>query len=634
MKRYFIIPFVSFLLWNCSEAINQGAEWNNEEDPLISLLSSSSLEASSTSQLSSSGETTSSSSHASSSSTAVSSSASSSSTAVSSSTTVVSSSSSETISSSSSTLSLPLAEDDNISGFEDSSLVIPASVLIDNDSGSSLTMTKVWNAQNGSVQLDQGTITFSPSQHFNGIASFQYELSNAQGLLDTALVQIDLAAVNDAPIFSLAETSIQGDEDAVFVAMTSIAIGITTGGGSDEINQSLTFTVTPERPELFEGTPTLTATGMLNLRFKENASGNSNLTVILCDNGGSSNGGKNCSESQNISVIIDAINDAPIARTDTIQIPINHAVAISDSQLLANDTDVEGHKLSIANISNYPTTGTIEHDPTYEKFYFTPDLNNNAEMVVKITIQDELGAEATSEIVIQVKWNDTVCTQYFGYKCGTVTDGRDYKNYRTIDYVNAPAGYAAKWMVENLRMRDPSYIDTALSKCPTYSGYAGSGNCEKYGVLYNGALSMDKVCPTNWHVATDQDWMQLEQYILGMDVSAVSMNGLRGTSEQEIKLQSNVGYALVENNSLLFMNNRNKSGFGAMGTGLVESGVVIDISNGYSSFWTGTEATDPAQNWYRWLGKPYASVSAGIERGIKQKDKAYMSVRCVADPGF
>jgi len=102
-----------------------------------------------------------------------------------------------------------------------------------------------------------------------------------------ALVQIDFAATNDAPIFNLANTIIDAEEDAVFTATAAIAIGISTGGGSDEINQTLSFTVTPKIPELFEGTPTLTSTGMLDIHFKQNASGNSKLSVVLCNNEGS-----------------------------------------------------------------------------------------------------------------------------------------------------------------------------------------------------------------------------------------------------------------------------------------------------------------------------------------------------------
>jgi len=229
-----------------------------------------------------------------------------------------------------------------------------------------------------------------------------------------ALVQIDFAATNDAPIFNLANTIIDAEEDAVFTPTAAIAIGISTGGGSDEINQTLSFTVTPEIPELFEGTPTLTSTGMLDIHFKQNASGNSKLSVVLCDNEGSANSGKNCSDPQTIDVSITAINDAPIANADTIQIPINHAVAISDSQILANDTDIEGHKLSFSMILDYPTTGTIEYDDSTKLFYFTPALNFKGEMVVQLTIKDELGAESNSKIVIQVNWNDAVCTQYFG----------------------------------------------------------------------------------------------------------------------------------------------------------------------------------------------------------------------------
>ena len=56
------------------------------------------------------------------------------------------------------------------------------------------------NPSHGSLTLNSdGTFTYSPSQDFNGIDEFVYEISDGQGGTATATVSIDVQGVNDAP---------------------------------------------------------------------------------------------------------------------------------------------------------------------------------------------------------------------------------------------------------------------------------------------------------------------------------------------------------------------------------------------------------------------------------------------------
>ncbi|MBF0446827.1 MAG: tandem-95 repeat protein [Magnetococcales bacterium] len=107
---------------------------------------------------------------------------------------------------------LPVAVADTLQGVEDLSLVFSASDLMLNDSGEVTNdITAVGSAANGSVSLDSGVITFTPTTDFNGQASFLYTLDNGHGSSDSAWVTITFESVNDAPI--AVDDHLQTDQD-------------------------------------------------------------------------------------------------------------------------------------------------------------------------------------------------------------------------------------------------------------------------------------------------------------------------------------------------------------------------------------------------------------------------------------
>ncbi|MEM9667760.1 MAG: malectin domain-containing carbohydrate-binding protein [Pseudomonadota bacterium] len=100
----------------------------------------------------------------------------------------------------------PNAEDDTATTAVNSVLTITAADLLENDTdanlNSSLSVTGVGNATNGSVELDDaGTpgdatddfIVFTPETDFNGTASFEYTITDDDGLTDTATVDVLVA---------------------------------------------------------------------------------------------------------------------------------------------------------------------------------------------------------------------------------------------------------------------------------------------------------------------------------------------------------------------------------------------------------------------------------------------------------
>lgn len=116
----------------------------------------------------------------------------------------------------------PVAENDTASVNEDTTLILAKSILLVNDSDidkDGLSITDVSNSVNGSVSIMDDNVEFIPDTNFNGVASFDYMVSDGT-LTDTATVSITVNSVNDAPVAN--DGSILTSEDtAVTIALSA-----------------------------------------------------------------------------------------------------------------------------------------------------------------------------------------------------------------------------------------------------------------------------------------------------------------------------------------------------------------------------------------------------------------------------
>ena len=100
---------------------------------------------------------------------------------------------------------LPAAAADAYAANEDTVLNVPVGTgLLLNDAGlgdGPLTLSVVGPVTGGAVLLNSdGSFTFTPTASFNGAASFTYQVQDANGDTATALVTINVAAVDDLPV--------------------------------------------------------------------------------------------------------------------------------------------------------------------------------------------------------------------------------------------------------------------------------------------------------------------------------------------------------------------------------------------------------------------------------------------------
>jgi uncharacterized protein (TIGR02145 family) len=184
------------------------------------------------------------------------------------------------------------------------------------------------------------------------------------------------------------------------------------------------------------------------------------------------------------------------------------------------------------------------------------------------------------------------------------------------------------WTVKNLettKFEDGSNIplvqDDLLWAATTSSAYC---TYTEYGKLYNYYAVVDNrnLCPSGWHIPTDDDWKSLE-LSLGMSQDQANATGLRGTIEGgKLKYVSKSTY---EGWNFPNTGATNSSGFSALGAGYRSNQGIFTNKNTSANFWTSTEF-DANSAWSRSLSLSNTQI---IRLNI---NKGYgFSVRCIKD---
>jgi uncharacterized protein (TIGR02145 family) len=188
------------------------------------------------------------------------------------------------------------------------------------------------------------------------------------------------------------------------------------------------------------------------------------------------------------------------------------------------------------------------------------------------------------------------------------------------------------WMAENMkatRYNNNTPIPNVTSDAawitlntPAYCWFNNDGTAYKnvYGAIYNWfAASAANLCPTGWHVPTDDEYATLELY-LGMASGSLPGQvwawGWRGT-DQGAQMKSTTGWASGGNGT-------NTSGFSGLPGGyrFGENGAFNDLGN-LTYWWTSTDG-DLTTAPYRRLDGTNSDVFRG---GVLKQGGKY--VRCM-----
>ena len=286
----------------------------------------------------------------------------------------------------------PIAIIDEYSLDEDTILTLSGPGLLANDSdpdsGSTLTALLVSGPTHGALVLNaNGSFTYIPEANFNGTDGFVYRANDGLALSGTASVTLNVNPVNDAPVAS--DDTYTLDEDTVLtldvldndtdVDGDTLATVIFEGAAHGMVTAGVdgSFIYTPDAD--FYGTD--------SFQYRSN---DGNLPSGIAT----------------VSITVNPVNDAPVARADSAGTDED---TVLTGSVLGNDSDVEGDALIVT------TTGTMT-------------LASGA--TVSLAADGTYSYDPRTSTILQALDAGQSMTDSFGY---TISDGNGGTSSATVD---------------------------------------------------------------------------------------------------------------------------------------------------------------------------------------------------------
>ena len=258
-----------------------------------------------------------------------------------------------------------------------------------------------------------GELTYTADEGTFGTATVDVFLMDdggtANGGDDTSETQqftITVTPLNSAPSFTLPNEQPGSLEDALPVTIAGFASNIDPGAPADA-GQILTFFVSNDNEDLFTDQPTIDPdTGDLTYTAAPDANGTADVDVFLMDDGGTINGGADTSGTQQFTITVGAVNDAPsfaiaadpptIVESSGAQAVAGFATNIVPGPLTA--TDESGQLLTFTLLVAGTTGGlTFEADPAIDPvtgdLTYTADEGTFGTATVDVFLMDDGGTD-------------------------------------------------------------------------------------------------------------------------------------------------------------------------------------------------------------------------------------------------
>ncbi|HCH3820867.1 TPA: tandem-95 repeat protein [Vibrio parahaemolyticus] len=226
------------------------------------------------------------------------------------------------------------------------------------------------------VDNGDGTWTFTPQIDDDTEVSFTFDIIDDEDLVVSGSANLDILPINDAP--NAENDAITTEED------TAVTIDVLVND-SDVEGDVLSIQSASVPSE--QGSVDI-VNGKLVFTPAENFNGDATITYIVTDG--------DLTDEAKVTVTVTPVNDSPVAVDDTTSIQEDTAVTID---VLTNDTDVDGDKLSIESASVPKEQGTVE--VVDGKLVFTPveNFNGHAEIIYTVT-DGELTDEAKVTVTV------------------------------------------------------------------------------------------------------------------------------------------------------------------------------------------------------------------------------------------
>ncbi|EMR6828294.1 tandem-95 repeat protein [Vibrio parahaemolyticus] len=227
------------------------------------------------------------------------------------------------------------------------------------------------------VDNGDGTWTFTPQIDDDTEVSFTFDIIDDEDLVVSGSANLDILPINDAP--NAENDVITTEED------TAVTIDVLVND-SDVEGDALSIQSASVPSE--QGSVDI-VDGKLVFTPAENFNGEATITYIVTDG--------DLTDEAKVTVTVTPVNDSPVAVDDTVSTQEDTVVTID---VLPNDSDVDGDKLSIQSASVPEAQGKVEI--VDGKLVFTPAENFNGHAEITYTVTD---GELTDEAKVTVTVN-------------------------------------------------------------------------------------------------------------------------------------------------------------------------------------------------------------------------------------
>ncbi|EOV3449899.1 tandem-95 repeat protein, partial [Vibrio parahaemolyticus] len=232
------------------------------------------------------------------------------------------------------------------------------------------------------VDNGDGTWTFTPQIDDDTEVSFTFDIIDDEDLVVSGSANLDILPINDAP--NAENDVITTEED------TAVTIDVLVND-SDVEGDVLSIQSASVPSE--QGSVDI-VDGKLVFTPAENFNGEATITYIVTDG--------DLTDEAKVTVTVTPVNDSPVAVDDTVSTQEDTVVTID---VLPNDSDVDGDKLSIQSASVPKAQGKVEI--VDGKLVFTPAENFNGDAEITYTVTDgALTDQATVKVTVNAV-NDT-----------------------------------------------------------------------------------------------------------------------------------------------------------------------------------------------------------------------------------
>ncbi len=297
-----------------------------------------------------------------------------------------------------------------------------------------------------SINSQTGVISFTPAPNAYGSASYTVTLSDTDGTenggKDTSqahVLTITITSENDAPTFTLGG-AVTVNEDSGAYENDTYATGISSGGGTDESGETLTFTLKADDPSLFSEQPALSAAGKLTFTPSLDAFGSTQVTVKLSDG---------ISEIQDHFIIsVRSVNDRPTF-TDMGDITVDedsgaYGNAWANSVYIgpSNETQTYGFEILGSEIVDgsliFADGPSIDADTG--EIHFTPADNAFGSVRVTVVLRDNDGTDNGGQ--------DTSLEHVITITVNAVNDAPSFTDTGDITVLEDCGAYSSAWAVD------------------------------------------------------------------------------------------------------------------------------------------------------------------------------------------